>query len=491
LTGGRSGLLTALFSSFDRHGAGRALLDSDQQLSYAEFNRIVALFAGQLLRQGIRVESRVGLFLENSVRYLVAYVALIRIGAVVVPVDFQATERVQGEIFADCDPAALIVSPLTQRRCTFPGPQICLDRIQTTNEPEWSTPWPGDEALASILYTTGSTDRAKGVMLTHRNVAASLENILSVIPYRQTTRELIALPLTHSFGLNQALVNLVSGGTVVFVNGFGRVGSILKLFQTEQIGSFPCTPTSLRLLIDTNRFDRVTGSLNRLIVNSSPLPVELSRVIFSKFPAVQLFVYYGLTEASRATFHQLKAEMTDLELTSVGYPSRHTHIAFLPEEGIDAVGDEGELLISGEAVCSGYWNDSTRAKRDAPGGWFRTGDLGHRDSAGRLFITGRLKDQINVGGQKVSGAEIGRLAESFPGVREAAALGRADSILGEVPILAIVQEREIDRQQLIDFLVARLESYKVPRDVVVVDRLPRSETGKLLRRELEGLIGKG
>jgi long-chain acyl-CoA synthetase len=308
----------------------------------------------------------------------------------------------------------------------------------------------------------------------------------------------VILPLSHNFGLGHVYCNLLSGGAVYTENGLARVGRVLKTIDAWGATGFPGTPLGFGMLID--KFGPVLAQrcrrLRFVVINSAPLPPERTAQLRELLPQTEIMVYYGLTEASRSTFASLSRLGPD-KYRSVGRPLRDVQIRLRPleggTEGSGAAG-EGEVLIAGPTVTSGYWEDQEATQAALDDGWLRTGDLGRFDEQGNLYITGRIKDTINVGGYKVHPAEVEQAITGFPGVESVGVAGveGLQGLTGEAVVAGIVAAagQSVDLAALERHCLAALERFKAPTHFVLIDQIPKSDTGKTKRQELAKLLAE-
>ena len=402
-------------------GTKLAVKDPQSELSYAELGTASWNVGRFLNGLGIGAGERVILLLPNSVEFAQAHFGILCAGAISVPCDSAATASSLKEICASCGPRAIITDPAIWRRIETSGLSIpsfeqvlffrdgeigpgrqqlhvltAVERLQSGGTPFKVSV--NEEDVATLMYTTGTTGGAKGVPLTHNNVLAALRNIISYIGYQASDREVVILPLSHNFGLGHLYCNLISGGAVYTENGMARVGRVLKQLSAFKATGFPGTPTGMGILIDKypEIFQKHGQRLRFSVVNSAPLPPERTEQLRQLLPNLDILVYYGLTEASRSTFISLTKEGSDY-YRSVGPSMNQVEVKVLDDQGNEKTVDEvGEVLISGPTVTKGYWSNPELNAVSFEKGALRTGDLGYKDERGYLFITGRIKDVINV-----------------------------------------------------------------------------------------------
>jgi long-chain acyl-CoA synthetase len=275
------------------------------------------------------------------------------------------------------------------------------------------------------------------------------------------------------------------GGKVVTERNFINLKGIMWKIASEKATSFSAPPAVLKLLTENYPHElSACGTLKRIVTNTTHMPAVTSIRLLELLDRTRIYMYYGLTEASRSSFLLLNENRERLE--SVGKPAPNVHIKIADGHGKEAPqGEAGEIMIKGMHVAEGYWNNPEETARSMSGGWLRTGDMGYLDRLGFLWLAGRKDHMINVGGQKVSPHEIESVVSGMPGVKECAAVGLEDSLLSEVVRLFVVREGESpDTDEIIRICRARLENFKVPKRVDFVQSLPKTDTGKVRRQLL-------
>jgi long-chain acyl-CoA synthetase len=444
------------------------------------------------------------------VNLLRGHFAALAAGAISVPCDAQITASGYSAIAGSCRPRVLVTDAAGLERLSPALAGSTIERVVVfgdvaaaaslgkaslsaaadllAGEPLAVARRRSPADLAALMYTTGTTGRPKGVQLTHRNVLTALRNICEFVGYTPDDREVVILPLSHNFGLGHVYCNLLSGGAVYTENGLARVGRVLKTIDEWGATGFPGTPLGFGMLID--KFGSVLAQrcrkLRFTVINSAPLPPERTVQLRELLPQTDIMVYYGLTEASRSTFASL-SRLAPAKYRSVGRPLREVQIKLRPLER-EADDGSGEVLISGPTVTSGYWEDDEATQAVLRDGWLHTGDLGRFDLDGNLSITGRIKDFINVGGYKVNPAEVEQAIAGFPGVESVGVAGvdGLEGFTGETVVAGIVAAtgEDVDLVALEKHLLTTLEKFKVPGHFVLIDQIPRSDTGKTKRQEL-------
>ena len=344
---------------------------------------------------------------------------------------------------------------------------------------------PGDTAL--VLHTSGTTSRPKSVPLTHTNLCASAQNIAATLALTETDRCLSAMPLFHIHGLIGGLLSsLAAGAGFVSTPAFdpGCFFDWMKEFQPTWYTAVPTIHQAILRCARERGEPIETGRLRFIRSSSAPLPVTVMAQLEEVFKA-PVIEAYGMTEAS----HQITSNPlppSQRKAGSVGVATG-TDVAIMDEAGnVLAAQKRGEIVIRGMCVMGGYAGNVRANRESFTNGWFRTGDQGYFDGDGYLFITGRLKEIINRGGEKILPAEVDRTLSAHPAVAEAIAFAVPHPTLGEDVAAAVVLEKNAvaAEEDIREFMVARLADFKVPHRILIVDRIPRAGTGKIQRRGL-------
>ena len=504
---------SSIFLQARQDPARDALGDPSGSVTYGELAEVVTRTSALLHRVGVRRGDRVIVAMKNGVRQLATHFAVLHLGGVSVPLPPGSRTEQLRHCFSDTDATAIIVDALSEAaardflggRCgehlISSGADVkdCLASLDDVSGEAANCPvvvGRSRDDLACLMYTTGSTGLPKAVMLSHRSLGNSLRNIVEYVGYRGQSREGVVLPLSHSFGLGHVYCNLATGGYVWVDDGIKRVKRVLDALVSERLNGFPATPSMINVLLTRygEYFSKCAHKLEFMVVNSEPLPPATAVRLMEELPNVRVLVYYGLTEASRSTFIDLSA-VTKERLSSVGPASPNVEVNVRSEGGIAVPpGTEGEIWIGGDHLALGYWRRESETLETFVHGSVRTGDLGTADVEGYVTITGRLKDQINVGGLKVSAAQVERAIRTHGAVEDVAVAEIPDpgGVVGTVVgALLVSQEGDIEGREIRLHCRDALEPFMLPAVVRCVSKIPRSETGKILREEVVRLLLDG
>jgi long-chain acyl-CoA synthetase len=501
-----SKLYSILINNANRFPDKEAVIEGERRWTYREFLKQVDQAAAGFKEIAVNPGDRVGLMLFNQKEFLVSFFALRKIGAVVVPINIQMLPQdicfviqnsgIKHMVIADSLFENIKDLPLrfvivgdagkhVQSYESFMAEGAAQGEVPNANTPETD--------LSFLLYTSGTTGHPKGVMLTERNLLANIEGFGRIVDFGEQDRMILALPLFHAYGLIIALTGLNCGATMTLIPKFSPRG-IVDAVVKEQATILPLVPTLFVVILEViaKRGGIDTSHLRFCVSGGASLPAQLLQRIESVLN-VPVIEGYGLTETSPVlTINDPKVGSIP---SCVGKPLHNVQVRIVHEDNTEcSTGEVGEILVKGENVMSGYFNlpEETRAVLTEDG-WFRTGDLGHLDEAGHLFISGgRKKDLIIKAGENISPLSIEEVLYRHEAVREAAVIGIPDERVGE-EILACVSLNEgqsVTAQELIRFCREHLSAAYVPSAVEFFDELPKNPTGKIVKKLLRESLAK-
>jgi len=471
-----------------------ALVYEDQRVSFAELLARIEKTAGMLAAQGIQAEDVVAVFMKNSAAFIEVAFAVSHLGAVFLPLNFRlAADEVSyivsnaeaklvlaDEEFADVVemlPSKIIVGTDAQCNSSLLGRGQALARIHVRQ--------PND--LFRLMYTSGTTDRPKGVMHTYDNFYWKCMDHVIALGLSSADRLLVAGPLYHvgAFDLPGMAVLWV-GGTLCIHRDFDA-SRVLGSIATERLTGAWLAPVMLgSLLACEARESFDVTSLRWVIGGGERTPESRIRQFSGYFSGGRYIDAYGLTEScSGDTLMEAGREIE--KIGSVGRALAHVEIEIRDAEGrCLGPGEAGEICLRGPKITKGYWRDQKKTAASFHGDWFRTGDVGYLDAEGFLYLTDRLKDMIISGGENIASSEVERIIYQMPEVREAAVIGLPDDKWGERPIAVVVLNsgKNLDFEQLAKHCRAHLAGFKVPKELILREALPRNPSGKVLKRVL-------
>ena len=456
-----------------------------QGITFGELNARADRMARALASRGLTRGDRLCLHLANRVEFIEIFLACVRAGVIVVPINVLYREREIGHIVADAQPRLTVTS--AEHRSLFAGIDVVdVDQLASdaAGEPTERVRLTIDgDAPAAIVYTSGTTGRSKGAVLTHNNFAANATNLVTCWRITSDDRYLAVLPLFHVHGLGNGVCSwLVSGCRMRLVERFehARAEAVFDEFRPTLFFGVPTI--YVRLLELPADAARRIGRRARLFVSgSAPLPATIHDAFRERFGHT-ILERYGMSETLMLISNPYEGER---RAGTVGLPLPGVSVRLAGPGGASpGDGEVAQVLVRGPNVFAGYWAnpDATAAAFDD--GWFRTGDLAERSVDGYYTLRGRASDLIISGGFNIYPREIEEFLLEQPGVREAAVVGAPDPRRGEVPVAYLVTDGPVDSQALRDTCAQSLASFKVPRGFVRVDGLPRNALGKVQKHLL-------
>ncbi|HWH97198.1 MAG TPA: o-succinylbenzoate--CoA ligase [Pseudolysinimonas sp.] len=499
------GLGSWITSRRARSPEATAIVFGDQTISYRELADRADRVADALADAGITRGERVAYLGENHPAFVEVLLGCALVGAVMVPLNTRLAPREIAYVLRDAGARLLIHEAELAAVVPDDGVENRLPAVvlgggeRNTDYEQWLRDAPSGgirQAMslddpAVILCTSGTTGRPKGAVLTHGNLTWNALNALVDVDVTSADVGLLISPLFHAASLGLGLlVMLLKGATVVLERQFDA-GRALALIEKHRVTMLTGVPTTFQFLAEhPDWHDTDLSSVTKMICGGSPVTTHVIEMFEAR--GVSFTQGYGMTEASPgATI--LPATMTRSKMGSVGLPHFFTEIRVVAAEGqLAPSGDIGEIQVRGPNVSSGYQTQhEATAESFTPDGWLRTGDLGYLDDEGYLFVRDRLKDMIISGGENIFPVEVEELILQIPDVTGAAVIGVPDAKWGETP-WAIVTLREgatLEIAQLKDHLTGSIARFKIPKNLVVLDELPRTASGKVRKNELRTRFG--
>ena|SRR5687767_15018778 len=457
-----------------------------RELTFGEIRDRANRFADALRRRGVGVGDRVALYMANRVEFVDVFLACARAGFVLVPINVLYREREIAHIVADSEPRLVVTTSGNEGLFPAGSEVMTIDDLvaDTMRDPrEYHRPPIDGDSPVAIVYTSGTTGRSKGAVLTHNNLAANATALVACWRITSDDRYLAALPLFHVHGLGNGVCSwLLSGCTMRLVERF-EASRVLEWFEEFSPTLFFGVPTMYVRLLDLPAgAARAIGNKMRLFVSgSAPLPAHVLESFQERFGHT-ILERYGMTETLMLTSNLLEGER---RAGTVGYPLPGVSVTVRDSSGtVLAAGHVGQVWVKGPTVFAGYWRNPTATAAAFHDGWFATGDLGEFDTAGCLTLRGRATELIISGGFNIYPREIEELLLEQDGVREAAVVGAPDERRGEVPVAYVVVDSGVDVDRLRDQCTRSLASFKAPRAIIKVEELPRNAMGKLQKHLL-------
>jgi len=463
-----------------------------------------AALAGGLEARGVARGDVVGLLSYNNLEFLTTIFAANHLGAIAMPINWRLAAAELRFILEHSDARALVcddelIGLADAATDGLPGNLVRVG-ISTENRAGWErfadlgagpvratrAQVDGDD-IHRLMYTSGTTGRPKGVMLTHANLA--WKNFAHITEFGFTAADvgLACGPLYHVGALDLVTTTMIAVGATTMIHRTFDAEHVVDEIERSRVTTVWAAPAMVRAVLDVPGIEqRDLSSVRVLIAGGEKMPIPYIERLRRIFPSAWFADAYGLTETvSGDTF--LDRDSTVAKLGSVGRPCLYLELDIWDEDGAPLpAGERGEVVLRGPKVFKGYWRDPDATTKAFAGGWFHTGDIGVRDDDGYLYIVDRLKDMIVSGGENIASSEVERVLYEHDSVAEVAVVGRADDRWGEVPVAFVVLRADATTtpDELIEHCRGQLARFKVPKDVVFIDALPRNPSGKVLKRDL-------
>lgn len=461
-----------------------ALISGDTEITYSQLWDY-CLCAAEKLKQDYHLKKgdRVILSAAGNIEFVYAYFGVHIAGGICVPIDPDTNQTRFEYIEKSTTPVCVMGLLHNVKKETIPFSDV----VNGTSKATYIVP--EQSLVADILFTTGTTGAPKGVALSYNNLSAAARNINAFIGNTSSDVELLALPVSHSFGLGRLRCSLSKGATVVMLGTFANVKKFFKEMARCQVTMFAMVPASWGFIkkMSGKYIGKFADQLKFIEIGSSFMPVEDKELLMSLLPNTRICMHYGSTEASRSAFMEFHTYKDNL--LSIGKASPNVEIKIFTSHGTPAaLGEEGEVCVKGEHVTCSYWNEtSERFASDFYDGYFRTGDCGTMDAEGNIYLKSRIKEMINVGGKKVSPMEVEDILNTIPGIKESACIGIPDPgiVLGEVVKAFIVADDNLSDEEIMQQLRPQLEVYKLPVEIERINAIPKTGSGKIQRLSLK------
>ncbi len=468
-----------------------ALYFEGKEISYGELRGKVSALSSSLVKAGLKPEDHVALIFPNFPDFVFSFFAVISAGGVVIPVNPVFKPYEMKYILSHSDSKIILYSKLFEETVKASSPEnsifvddLLLSQLEEGEDDFYPIPR-GKNNLAVIMYTSGTTGRPKGAMLSHGNLISNSTSVIDGLKLTRRDVMLTVLPLFHSFGTMVGMISpLRVGAKVALVPRF-LPDIILKAIKHFKATVFPAVPSMFALLNrvkDVSRQD--LPSLKFCISGGAPMPIEIMEEFERKF-GVLIYEGDGPTECSPVT--AVNPIDGKRKLSSIGIPVKNVQMDIVDEEGNFLKPEQiGEIVVKGPNVFLGYYKDERATRSAFFGEWFRTGDIGKKDKEGYFYIIDRKKDIIIVDGVNVYPREIEELIYGIEGVKETAVVGVKHHLHGELPVafVALSEGYFLGEDEIIKLLRRNLADYKLPRRIYFQTSLPKTPTGKISKMEL-------
>ena len=459
-----------------------AVITETATVNYANFWKYIKGVYIVLKQNDIKQGDRVILEASHTIEFLVCCYAIHLIGAVHVPVESKIPEKRVEEIAEEICPALIITGHNPLERF---GTSLAI--LEETNLDSCSYTFPSEELLQEILFTTGTTGKSKGVMITHYAQMNMCESQNRVLNYREDNVWLIPTPMNHAAGLRKTHMSMVKGSTVLLMEGFRNLKLFFENMRKYHVTSLYLPPSAVHyiLLLAGKELSKFDEQLDFLYSSSSALPSGDKEKLITLLPHVRKFDAYGGSEVGAVVY--IDYNTSNKPGNCVGRPNPGVKVYTVNEEHLPFKATKehpGIIAIKSNTVTAGYWNEPELTTQTIQNGVIYMSDLGYFDEEGYLYLAGRRDDVINFGGFKVAPTEVEDVALRFPKIAECVCVPYDSEIYGLCIKMLVVMKSDcvLDKKEISDFLNSKLESYKIPKFIESVDEIPKTFNGKINRK---------
>lgn len=463
--------------------------------TYKDVNEYIDYVAQMLLEEEIQVDDKVLLYIDNSIEYVMAYFAVLRLGATVVPIISTTSVENIENIINDCCPKLMLSSPIMYHKiknCEFTAnlKSILLDVRKMDVKESMELPPVRTGRLAMIIYTSGTMSKSKGVMLSHKNLLTNTDSILDYLKLTNEDSVLATLSFAYSYGNSILLTHTKVGGMLYLYKAI-YPQSILTMLDSGQFTGFSTVGSFLNILLKQDNLEIDSFSKLRYITLAGEQTAKSNLLkVQSMNEKLKIYVMYGQTEAS-ARLTYLEPDMLNEKLGSVGKPIKSVEIKVVDDSGNEVENNtNGEIIVRGDNVMEGYLNQPEETEKVLRNGWLWTGDIGYQDEEGYIYITGRKRDVIKYKGFRISPVEIENYINLDKGILESGVFEKSEDDYVEIAAAIVLSGLDFDKDSFLQELKRKLPLYKIPKYFYVLKELPKTSNGKIKRQALKEEILK-
>lgn len=491
----------------------KALFVNEQWYSYSHLEKKANQLARFFMELGIKRGDRVAFYIDNSVEYVITYYAILKTGAITVALNTELTAENIAYILQDCQVDMLLSNQKLFRKikailetdvlkylALWADPKklkVSSKSVKVHYLPQEIDYFSGskpdvkiiDLDIASIVYTSGSTGKPRGATLSHLNIVTNTRSIVDYLEITEQDRVMVVLPFYYIYGKSLLNTHFFAGASVVIDNRFLYPNVVLKTMQEQMVTGFSGVPSTFSILLNRSNIHSMKFEDLRYITQAGgAMAPAVQKQVAEVFAPAKTFIMYGATEAS-ARLSYLPPDDLPRKWGSIGIgiPNVDLFVADAHGQPLPA-GEQGEIVARGANIMQGYWNHPEETRKVLKHGLYYTGDLGVMDDEGFLYVVGRSKDMIKIGGNRASAKEIEDALYEHPLVADAAVIGVADEILGEAPKAFVVLKNAVDvstaEDEIKNFIKDKLAAYKIPKYFEFRDSLPKNKSGKIQKLKL-------
>lgn len=473
--------------------------ETGDSLTYRQLNNLSNYLAKRLQTEGIRSGDRVAVLSEFRLEYIVLLGAAMKLGFIIVPLNYRLSPREVCYMVNNSEPKMLIaeekfsslLNPNELKRkppINWDMQSLFSELSKVLGDEEFDAHEIEDDDPLFIIYTSGTTGFPKGAIYSYKMAFWNAINTQIRLDITSRDHTVICMPPFHTGGWNVLLMPfLLQGGSFTLIRKFDAA-TVLNLLEDEEATLFMGVPTMLKLMADDESFGKVgLESVRYFIVGGEAMPLPLIELWESK--GVPIRQGFGLTEAG-PNIYSLHHDDAIRKIGSIGTPNFFVDVKLMKFDGTEAKGEEeGELWLNGPVVTPGYWNNEEATEEAFTDGWFRTGDILVHDEEGYYYVKDRIKNMFISGGENVYPAEVEKLLQTHPSIHEVAVIGVPDDRWGEVGKAIVVgRSNTLAQDDILDFCAGKLAKFKIPKYVLLVKEIPKTESGKIDRKKLKVFV---
>jgi acyl-CoA synthetase (AMP-forming)/AMP-acid ligase II len=475
-----------------------ALIANKTPYTYREVREASARVAGELIAAGIGPDDRVGIFGNNSLFWLAAYLAALKLGAVAVPFATTLPAETIGAMQAFVKCKVMCAEKRVQRRFAAALPETLPMIFDDMLAQSGVMDWPARDGVdpqqdAALMFTSGTTAQPRAVRITHRNIQANTNSIIEYLELTAADRMMVILPFYYCFGTSLLHTHLRVGGTLVLSNTFVYPETTLDLMEATDCTGFAGVPSTYQTLLRNSTFPkRELKSLRKVQQAGGKLQTVLIQELIGAVKHGEVYVMYGQTEAT-ARLSYLPPNLLGTKLGSIGRGIPNVTLKVIGESGSEVkTGDVGEIYAWGDNISPGYLDEPEASAQKFVDGVLHTSDLATVDDDGFIFVVDRKADFIKSYGYRVSSQQVEGCIVELPDVVAAAVIGEPDLVRGEAIVAFVVVRSgaQLTANEVIAHCAERLTTYMIPKDVVFIDHLPINAHGKVVKNELRKMVGE-
>ena len=464
-----------------------AVTDGKNELTYKEYWKHIAGYAMHLKECGVGAGDCVVVRNSQNVEFVTSGLAIQLLGAVFVPVEKNIADQRIMEIYSEVEAKYFIAQKAPELAVEYKPIKEVLDYPADVSVEEFVLP--EESMMAEILFTTGTTGKSKGIEILHKNVVAVAENVIDGVEMKKDNVEMIPVPLSHSHGLRRYYANMLNGCSVVLMDGVIFVKKVFDCMDKYGVNSMDLVPAALAALLKlgSDGLANYKDQMDYIQLGSAPIPETDRQKLRELFPHTRLYNFYGTTESGCSCI--IDFNKNSEKKNCIGRPTCHAIFAFLDDDGNEIEATEevpGFLACKGDMNMAGYYHAPDLNAEAFRGEYIVTQDMSYMGEDGMIYLLGRKGDVIQSGGNKISPQEIEEVALKLDAIADCACIPVDSEILGQEPKLFYALERDVQitEDEIYQFLREQLETYKVPKQIEKLDKIPRTYNGKIQRNVL-------